>query len=94
MFFEKFSTLYEGASVVYSVEAVMNIEADEESFHSPVAKEIIEIVRRVPERAETEYNRSHKIVKVRLPIESCHVVVGLKPILEIISTHIIWRRLK
>ena len=70
MFFEKFQTVYEGASVVYSIEAVLNIEEDNEAFHSPVAKEIIEVARRVPERVDTEYYKSHKIVKVCLLFSS------------------------
>lgn len=67
MFFERFQTIYEGASVVYSVEAVMNIEeVPDESFNSPVAKEIIEIMKRVSERQDMTYQRPYKIFKVSI----------------------------
>lgn len=65
MFFERFQTVYEGASVVYSVEAVVNIEASgDEMYHSPVAKEIVEVVRRVPDRLDHIYHRPYKVNKV------------------------------
>jgi len=67
MFFERFKNVYEGASVVYSIEAVMNIESETNGFYnSPIAKEIVEVIRRYPEHVEKGYQKACSIDKVLL----------------------------
>ena len=65
MFFETFDEVYEGSSVVYSVEALLCIKEAENQYMRPFsAREILTVMRRVPERLESTYHRPHSISKV------------------------------
>ena len=65
MFFERFQTVYEGASVVYSIEAIMKLEStEEEHYNSPVAKEIIEVMKKLPERNDPTLHKHYNVNKV------------------------------
>jgi len=64
MFFEVFKTVYEGASVVYSLEAQIHAKEDYMTAHTPVARELITVIRLVPERLDTEYHKPYTIPKV------------------------------